>query len=419
MTPSTLNNKCMRFLDAIAGSRLGVTAYDYASWVQGVDDLGLFVGGEDGVDPTTEHIDACSYAYPPHVEKEIIFTTSEETDLELAEGILKRRDSKIEGEAVKHDQLESIAQESTQTLLDSLIINIETRESEEVKQTSSSPVRQRRIHLLKPSSLPCLSNQLTDSLHYALALLLTHCENIRMLNLQLPLPTPSESFPLSLPLLPNLQKLEISTRITDQTIQTILPLSQSPAPHQRQRLKHLLFTRIQVSDPILATHLISFIHPETLESLVLPSTPPSQNSSSYFFQYTTNSRRPRYNSTRDAQPQLTYPGILSILLQFRNLRVLDISAVGKAQTSNSNNNQPYGHNFDTDLPTQETNEILDALGSLAHLETLTVSLSRASGITVLQLSHVVLPKLKNTLKRLTLKATVGSDDYTGDSTVEE
>ncbi|KAJ3071650.1 hypothetical protein HDU98_005009 [Podochytrium sp. JEL0797] len=177
-----------RFLDAIAASRLGLTMGVYHLWVQRVEDLGMFVGGEDeGVEGVEDGV--CWYAYPREEGK-----------------VVGRRDSKVdcEGELGGVDsevcEMEEDCESSVVELCD------EENESENVAVIHP----QRRVHLLDSDSLPSITPFAADSIHYGIALLLTHCPNIHHVNLQLPLPPPPllAHFPLHLHRL-NLKTLEI------------------------------------------------------------------------------------------------------------------------------------------------------------------------------------------------------------------
>ncbi|KAJ3298038.1 hypothetical protein HDU79_000889 [Rhizoclosmatium sp. JEL0117] len=399
-----------RFLDAVAASRLGLTACDYASWVQGVDDLGLFVGGEDGFDSATEESNVCKYAYG---------TTNISEN--VSDVILERKDSKLEGVVAKDEvgtemlnepivnEAETVANATSpeSSLIDSLAIATLAQSIEH--ETSSTRPRVRRDHLLKPESIPFLELLPRDSLHYALALLLTHCPNIKSLNLQLPLPPPETPFPLNLNLLPSLVKLEISTRITNQSLISLF----APPMVIPHRLNQIIFTRLEITDEILTSTLISTLNATTLTTLVLPSLPPPSRQSSHFFN--TRSSRPRFTS-REPAPQITHMnGILPLITTFTNLKVLDISA---AITAPASSHTALFQEIDTEREERETSPLLHALASLDGLETLTLALSRVAELTVSELCRVVIPNLRRLVK-LTLKATPGTDDYTGDNTVEE
>ncbi|KAI9342024.1 hypothetical protein BDR26DRAFT_295653 [Obelidium mucronatum] len=93
LSPLATPASWQRFLDAVAASHLGKTCFDYASWIQGVDDLGLFVGGEDEVDDSLEQRDVCSYAYPPETESD---QTATQPNVSVVDALLERKDSKIE-----------------------------------------------------------------------------------------------------------------------------------------------------------------------------------------------------------------------------------------------------------------------------------------------------------------------------------
>ncbi|KAI8622503.1 hypothetical protein BC830DRAFT_1162797 [Chytriomyces sp. MP71] len=405
LSPLVQAGTWQRFLDAIAASSFyyarstdggGETRpfANYASFVIGVDDLGLCVGGEDFQDVAD---DACLYAYPGRQ--------------------MHRHDSKLEGNEKIQLQICPTAvihygEQGTPESINMNTLQLNTSKDEVTVQEDGPAVR--RVHLLKPSSLPFLTPQPTNSLHYAISLILTHCPNIKRVSLSLPLPHASTPFPLQIRLLPNLASLELSTRTNDQTIIHIFESDDSDTHIPVVALKEVKFLRLEVSDTVLAACFTSgAMHAPSLQSLILPSTvPSSKRMASYFSNTLTHRRRELLNPPS----HLTYNGILPLLHTYTNLVCLDVSAGVAPPPSPQNTNViPGWHEEEATGETQCF--LLEAIMQLKSLQSLTLSLSRRGGVTVAGVTHVLSHLAK--LRCLTLKATCNTADYTGDSTVEE
>ncbi|KAI8836232.1 hypothetical protein BJ741DRAFT_606149 [Chytriomyces cf. hyalinus JEL632] len=373
-----------RFLDAIAASNTGLTACNYASFVHCVEDLGLCIGAEDACE-TQQDENACLYAYPS------------KTDL------LERHDSKFIKEHSDLD-LESTSNSLKQELPPDLVCESASAPESIIPEQSCLI---RRVHLFIPGTAEFIMAHPTESLHYALSLLLTHCPNIQSLNIQLPLPPTTTPFPLKLSLLPSLTILHISTRVTNAVFEFIFDNPTLPT-----RLHTLKLQRLELyNESLLSMHLLTCLNKNSLKTLILPSpSPPSRSMTSQLFSTASSHHRTR-PPRRDTRPRMTYSAVIPLLDHFSHLMHVDVSnAVPSLDMDHSNSNTL--DNEDTASP------LLSAISKLCHITKLTLSISRAGGVSVQALCSMVLPKLSN-LQVLTLKATTDTRDYTGDSTVEE
>ncbi|KAJ3408086.1 hypothetical protein CcCBS67573_g01133 [Chytriomyces confervae] len=375
-----------RFLDAVAASNTGLTACNYASFVHCVEDLGLCIGAEDACE-TQQDEHACLYAYPSKGD------------------LLERHDSKFIKEHPDLD-LESISSSLEQDLPPDLVCDSTSAPALEPVVPQQS-CRIRRVHLFIPGTAEFIMPHPTESLHYALSLLLTHCPNIQSLNIQLPLPPITTPFPLKLSLLPSLTILDISTRVTDAVFESIF--DNPPIP---TRLHTLKLQRLELyNEALLSTHLLTRLNKTTLETLILPSpSPPSRSMTSQLFSTASSHLRTR-PPRRDTRPRMTYSAVIPLLTHFSHLVHVDVSTAVPSLDMDNNNNTILD-NEDTASP------LLSAISKLCHITKLTLSVSRAGGVSVQALCSMVLPNLSN-LQVLTLKATTDTRDYTGDSTVEE
>ncbi|KAJ3393346.1 hypothetical protein HDU84_002141 [Entophlyctis sp. JEL0112] len=243
-----------------------------------------------------------------------------------------------------------------------------------------------------------------DSLHYALALLLTHCENINHVNLQLPLPVPLSDFPLKLCLMPGLRCLEITTRVTDSMLRAIF------SGAQEHGLRELRLTRPSAGQELtgaVVAESLQRLHPGRVERLVLPSVIQRSVGAASCGMPTRMPRTWLYAiPAAVVSHTVTMMHVMPVVERFSRLLELDISVLGASI--------PKGCTFDA----------LEAVSKLSQLRRLTLSLSKSGGIGVPEICTQILPCLRE-LRALTLKASLivsasmSGYDYVGDGTVEE
>jgi hypothetical protein len=259
-----------RFLDAIVFSRNDAhqqtpkTMHSYSNDVVGIDDVWLYVGGEDFVEESHQVV-------------------REDSKVELLDNTLPANEVSISGNTNLH-------------------------------LTKNAP---RRHHFFLEGTDHLILSQPINSLHYGLAILFTHCPNIQFVRLQLPLPFDLQTFPIHLKYLHNLKVLDIAFKVSDDHFRAIIFGDETTSTQAYKSLKSICFHRPEITDrslKLMADHL------PNLENLVLSSVAPTPTHSTH------STRRLSISFVPRTPPSTTHNGISSLLAHSSNSRSPTVSA---------------------------------------------------------------------------------------------
>ncbi|KAI9334827.1 hypothetical protein DFJ73DRAFT_799011 [Zopfochytrium polystomum] len=219
LRPLATAREWIAFLDAIV-----LREREYADWVMAVEDVWLFVGGEDMAEAEV-FVEEKEDEAEVEVEKgggEVAAAAEVGDDGGWSGGMPSGELSSSATLVVHNDDNDEDAAakppaERTTTVLPP------------AQDPLAKPARPRRRHPRRhlhalPASLPYLCALRPNSLEYGLAVLLTHCPRLRALRIHLPLRPALGALPLALPLCPALRVLDVAAPVDDDTLAGILGL---------------------------------------------------------------------------------------------------------------------------------------------------------------------------------------------------